>query len=148
FRRGRKSTSSWVGAWRRRSIASTTTRLRAPSSAGDRVTTLCPCSPACATAAISAAHWRARSVSRGMGSTPCQQYERVSFRYGLGMERVRTTIDERTLTRIKRVAGPRGVSKFLATAAKERLARLELLGLLDELDAKHGKPNAALRAEI
>ena len=64
------------------------------------------------------------------------------------MERVTATIDEHTLARIKRVARPRGVSKFLATAAKERLARLEWLGLLDELDAKHGKPSAALRAEV
>jgi hypothetical protein len=64
------------------------------------------------------------------------------------MERVTATIDERTLTRIKRVAGPRGVSKFLAAAARERLARLELLGLLDELDEKHGRPSAAVRAEI
>jgi hypothetical protein len=31
---------------------------------------------------------------------------------------------------------------------KERLARLELLGLLDELDAKHGKPSVVLSAEI
>jgi hypothetical protein len=64
------------------------------------------------------------------------------------MERVTATIDERTLAEIKRVAGPRGVSKFLAAAAKERLARLELLGLLDELDAKHGKPSAMVRAEV
>jgi hypothetical protein len=64
------------------------------------------------------------------------------------MERVTATIDERTLTRIRRVAGPRGVSKFLALAAKERLARMELLGLLDELDEKHGRPSASLRTEI
>jgi len=64
------------------------------------------------------------------------------------MERVTATIDERTLAQIKRVAGPRGVSKFLAAAAKERLARLELLGVLDDLDAKHGKPSAAVRAEV
>ena len=64
------------------------------------------------------------------------------------MERVTATIDEHTLAQIKRVAGPRGVSRFLAVAAKERLARLELLGLLDELDAKHGKPSAAIRAEV
>jgi len=68
--------------------------------------------------------------------------------YAFGVERVTATIDERTLTRIKRVAGPRGVSKFLAVAAKERLARMELIGLLDDLDAKHGAPTAAQRAEI
>jgi hypothetical protein len=64
------------------------------------------------------------------------------------VERITATIDERTLTRIRRVAGPRGVSGFLATAAKERLARLELLDLLDELDAKHGASSAAVRAEV
>jgi hypothetical protein len=40
------------------------------------------------------------------------------------------------------------VTATIEAAAKERLARLELLGLLDELDAKHGRPSAALRAEI
>jgi hypothetical protein len=64
------------------------------------------------------------------------------------MERVTATIDEHTLTEIRRVAGPRGVSSFLAVAAKERLARLELHGLLDELDARYGKPSAAVRADV
>jgi hypothetical protein len=44
--------------------------------------------------------------------------------------------------------GPRGVSRFLSIAARERLARLELLGLLDQLDAKHGPPNRAVVAEV
>jgi hypothetical protein len=64
------------------------------------------------------------------------------------MERVTATIDETTLSQIRRVAGPRGVSSFLATAAKERLARLELLGMLDELDQRFGPPTAAVRREI
>jgi len=64
------------------------------------------------------------------------------------MERVTATIDERTLAQIRRIAGPRGVSSFLATAAKERVARLELLGLLDELDAKYGAPSASVRTEV
>jgi len=64
------------------------------------------------------------------------------------MERVTASIDERTLAQIKRIAGSRGVSRFLETAARERLARLELLGLLDDLDVKHGKPSSATRAEI
>lgn len=58
------------------------------------------------------------------------------------------TIDARTLARIKRIAGPRGVSKFLADAANDRLARLEMLGLLDELDAKFGTPPAPVRAAV
>ena len=68
--------------------------------------------------------------------------------YALGMERVTATLDEQTLAKIRHVAGPRGVSSFLNEAARERLARLELRGLLDELDAKHGAAPAAVRAEI
>ncbi len=64
------------------------------------------------------------------------------------MERITATIDAHTLTQIRRVAGPRGVSSFLAIAAKERLARLELLGLLDDLDAKHGPVSAATHADV
>jgi hypothetical protein len=64
------------------------------------------------------------------------------------MERVTATIDEETLARIRRVSGSRGVSRFLNIAARERLARLELLGLLDELDAKHGAPTRAVRTAI
>jgi hypothetical protein len=40
------------------------------------------------------------------------------------------------------------VSNFLNVAARERLARLELHGLLDELDAKHGPVPRAVRKEI
>ena len=50
--------------------------------------------------------------------------------------------------KIRRVAGPRGVSSFLNEAARERLARLELRGLLDELDTKHGAAPSGVRAEI
>lgn len=64
------------------------------------------------------------------------------------MERVTARIDEETMVRIRRLAGRRGVSRFLAAAARERVARLELLGFLDELDAEHGAPSAAVRAEI
>lgn len=89
------------------------------------------------------ARWTERSSPKGGAVAP--QYE---MKYELFVERVTVTIDERTLAQIRRVAGPRGVSSFLATAAKERLARLELLGLLDELDAKHGPASAAVRAEV
>jgi hypothetical protein len=64
------------------------------------------------------------------------------------MERVTATLDEDTLAKIRRVAGPRGVSSFLNDAAREHLARLELRGLLDELDAKHGAAPADVRKEI
>jgi len=64
------------------------------------------------------------------------------------MERVTATLDEEILEKIRRVAGPRGVSSFLNVAARERLARLELRGLLDELDAKHGAVPRAVRQEV
>jgi hypothetical protein len=64
------------------------------------------------------------------------------------MERVTATLDKETLEQIRRVAGPRGVSSFLNRAAQERLARLELLGLLDELDAKHGPVPPEMTAEV
>ncbi|HXX70386.1 MAG TPA: hypothetical protein VEK07_24610 [Polyangiaceae bacterium] len=64
------------------------------------------------------------------------------------MERVTATLDEDTVAKIRRVAGPRGVSGFLNEAARERLARLELRGLLDEFDAKHGPVPGETRAEV
>lgn len=64
------------------------------------------------------------------------------------MERVTATFDRETLASIRRVAGRRGVSRFLNEAARERLARLEILGLLDELDQKHGPVPPAVRTEI
>jgi hypothetical protein len=69
-------------------------------------------------------------------------------KYELSMERVTATIDDETLEKIRRVAGPRGVSSFLNVAARERLARLELRGLLDELDNKYGAVSRAVRGEI
>jgi hypothetical protein len=64
------------------------------------------------------------------------------------MERVTATIDSQTLARIKRVAGKRGVSAFIAAAAKARLARLELLGYLDELDKKFGAVPEKVRRKV
>ncbi len=73
---------------------------------------------------------------------------KYDMKYAFPMERVTATLDEKTLAKIRLVAGPRGVSSFLNEAARERLARLELRGLLDDLDAKHGAAPAAVRAEI
>lgn len=64
------------------------------------------------------------------------------------MERVTATFDEETISAIRRVAGPRGVSAFLQLAARERLARLRLLELVDDLDQRHGAPSEAVRAEV
>jgi hypothetical protein len=62
------------------------------------------------------------------------------------MERVTATFDEETISAIRRAAGRRGVSRFLQIAARERLDRLLLLDLLDDLDARHGRPFEATRA--
>jgi hypothetical protein len=64
------------------------------------------------------------------------------------MERVTATIDGETLTAIREIAGPRGVSAFLQAAARERVARLRVLGLLDELDARYGKPTKAVERSV
>jgi hypothetical protein len=64
------------------------------------------------------------------------------------MERVTATFDRKTLRAIRKVAGPRGVSRFLETAAKERLARLELLGFLDELDERYGPVSEGVTREV
>jgi hypothetical protein len=64
------------------------------------------------------------------------------------MERVTATFDEETIAAIRRIAGPRGVSAFLQQAARERLARLQMLELVDDLDKKHGPPSDAIRAEV
>jgi hypothetical protein len=66
----------------------------------------------------------------------------------LFVERISATFDERTLRAIRRVAGPRGVSRFLQVAARERLARLELSTMLDELDDKFGAVSAEIREEV
>ena len=58
------------------------------------------------------------------------------------------TIDKKTLDSIKRIAGPRGVSRFLASAAKEKLGRFEILHVLDELNAKYGGSTPAEKARI
>lgn len=48
------------------------------------------------------------------------------------------TIDKATLARIRQITGSRGVSKFIADAARERAGRNEIIALLDELDEKYG----------
>jgi hypothetical protein len=64
------------------------------------------------------------------------------------MDRVTASFDRQTLKEIRKVAGRRGVSAFLQTAARERLAKLKQLALLDELDARHGAPSAAVRRQV
>jgi hypothetical protein len=70
------------------------------------------------------------------------------LKYESAVERVTATIDRETLTAIREIAGPRGVSAFLQAAARERVARLRVLGLLDELDARYGKPGKAVEQSV
>lgn len=64
------------------------------------------------------------------------------------MDRVTASFDRETLREIRKIAGRRGVSAFLQTAARERLAKLKQLALLDELDAKYGVPTPNVRREV
>ena len=64
------------------------------------------------------------------------------------MERITVTIPRRTLAQIKRIAGPRGVSNFLAEAAGAKLARQAVMAWLDDMDARHGKASPELVREI
>lgn len=64
------------------------------------------------------------------------------------MERVTATLESETIRRIRHMAGTRGESRFLDLAARERLAHLELLGLLDDLDASHGPVDPAVAADV
>jgi len=52
---------------------------------------------------------------------------------------VTITIDKATLDLIRRRVGPRGVSQFIAEAARDRAGRNELLEYLQELDEKYGR---------
>lgn len=82
-----------------------------------------------------------RELAQGVA----HEYE---IEYDQSMERITATFDKETISAIRRVAGPRGVSAFLQVAARERLARLRMLELVDELDEKHGKPSEEVRAEV
>jgi hypothetical protein len=73
---------------------------------------------------------------------------KYDLKYEMKMERITASFDDEILAKIRHVAGPRGVSSFLNDAARERLVRMELRGLLDELDAKHGAAPRGLRQEI
>jgi hypothetical protein len=68
--------------------------------------------------------------------------------YESSVERITISIDRETLKRIRHVAGPRGVSKFLVQAANQELDRTDLLSLLDELDDKYGRSTPAERERI
>jgi hypothetical protein len=68
--------------------------------------------------------------------------------YDFAMERITATFDKKTAAAIRRVAGKRGVSAFLQEAAREHLARLEILELLDDLNARYGAPTPEERAAV
>jgi hypothetical protein len=110
-------------------------RIRAKWHSGPPTTDRCPLRD----------HFGVTTIRRSMKASLASEYD---SEYAFRMERVTATLDEETLAKIRHVAGPRGVSSFLNEAARERLARLELRGLLDELDAKHGAAPRSVRAEI
>jgi hypothetical protein len=70
------------------------------------------------------------------------------LKYEVYVERITATFDKATAAAIRKVAGRRGVSAFLQQAARERLARLEVIALLDDLDSRYGSPSAAVVADV
>src|SRR5262249_34835995 len=64
------------------------------------------------------------------------------------MDRLTATFDEGLVREIRRVAGRRGVSAFLQVAAQERLIKLRLMALLDDLDRTYGPPSADELARV
>lgn len=73
---------------------------------------------------------------------------KYEHKYDSTMERITISMPKNTLAAIKRVAGPRGVSKFLTDAANKELGYTRLTALLDELDEKYGRPTPAQREAI
>ena len=68
--------------------------------------------------------------------------------YDSKVERITITIDAKTLKSIRVVAGPRGVSKFIAQAVREKLGRNEFHRWIEEMNAKYGTPSKKLVDEI
>jgi hypothetical protein len=69
-------------------------------------------------------------------------------KYEFTMERITISLDKKLLAEVKAIAGPRGVSKFMAEAAQEKLGRSEWKQFLAERAAKYGKPSKKLTAAI
>ena len=88
----------------------------------------------------------------GLGSVTSKEpglvVDMPSLSMNRGMARVTASIDDETLRAIREIVGPRGVSAFLRVAARERLMRLRVLGLLDELDEKHGAPGSKVKRAV
>jgi hypothetical protein len=70
------------------------------------------------------------------------------LKYDDQMERITASFDKDTLAAIRKVAGPRGVSAFLQSAARARLVHLKLVETLNDLDDQYGAPDPALQREI
>ena len=70
----------------------------------------------------------------------------------MGTVRVSITLDEKVVVEARRLAGTRGLSTFINEIVAHRLQQPRLLGLLAEMEAKHGPIDAATwqeaRAEL
>ena len=64
-------------------------------------------------------------------------------KYDLAMERITISLDKDLLKAIKRVAGARGVSKFMAAAAEKELGLTELYEWFEEMEKKYGRSSQA-----
>jgi hypothetical protein len=63
----------------------------------------------------------------------------------MSTQKVSATLDDDIVDEIRKTVGPRGFSRFLSEAARDRLQRMRILALLDEMDAKQGPPDARAR---
>lgn len=66
----------------------------------------------------------------------------------MATERVTATYDAELIAAVRQLVGARQVSAFLNEAVREKLAKIRLLQLIDELDAKYGAPTPAEMAAV
>lgn len=62
-------------------------------------------------------------------------------------EKLSVTVDAEVASRVKELAGHRGVSAFVDRALQHEVARADLRSLLDELEAEVGPADPAMVAE-
>ena len=65
----------------------------------------------------------------------------------MSTQKVSATLDDEVVEEIRKTVGARGFSRFLSEAARDRLQRMRILALLDEMDAKHGPPHARAKRD-
>jgi len=65
----------------------------------------------------------------------------------MGTDKFSATVDAALLAQVRSIAGPRGLSAFVAVALQHELDRVRLRELLDELTEQLGPPDEGMVAE-